>query len=144
MAEIRILTPQELAARDQKPKRQGRSGRQRSPERTRIIEEYKAALRQTRPGFAADVSLADTEDKRIVRFNLKEAASDLNLALDFRPIKDKNRLHFRVITQEEHEAKPKRGGRPRKTGAAPAEVTPAAAAPEETPRPRRPRQRQTS
>ena len=38
----------------------------------------------------------------------------MNQALEFRPIKDKTRIHFRVITPEEKAAKPKRGGRPRK------------------------------
>jgi hypothetical protein len=114
MAEILILTPQELAEREQKPKGKGRSGRRRSEERTRIIEEYKAALRDAEPGFGADVMLAEGEDKRIVRQNLKAAADELNKALEFRPIKDKTRIHFRIITLEEKSKKPRRGGRPRK------------------------------
>ncbi|HEX6291426.1 MAG TPA: hypothetical protein VFZ66_19740 [Herpetosiphonaceae bacterium] len=112
MADIRILTPQQLEDREQKPK--GRSGRRRSEERTRIIDEYKEALRGVEPGFGGDVSLGEDEEKRTVRQNLKAAAQELNLALEFRPIKDKSRIHFRVITAEQAKAKPKRGGRPRK------------------------------
>jgi hypothetical protein len=112
MAEIQILTPQQLEEREHKPK--GRSGRRRSEERTRIIEEYKAALRSVEPGFGGDVHLGEAEEKRTVRQNLKTAAQELNLALEFRPIKDKSRIHFRVITPEQAAARPKRGGRPRK------------------------------
>ena len=114
MAEITLLTPEQLAERDRKPTGPGRGGRGRSPDRTRIIEEYKAALQQAQPGYGADVLLAPTEDKRIVRQNLKAAAEELNLALDFRPVRDRSRIHFRVITPEEQAARPKRSGRPRK------------------------------
>ena len=114
MAEIRILTPEELAKREEKPKVPGRSGRRRSEERTRIIERYKAAMRDAEPGYGGDVTLDEGEEKRIVRQNLKAAADELDKALEFRPIKDKSRIHFRVITQEEKAAKPRRGGRPRK------------------------------
>lgn len=112
MAEIRILTPQQLEEREQKPK--GRSGRRRSEERTRIIEEYKTVLRDVEPGYGGDVNLGENEEKRTVRQNLKAAAQELNMALEFRPIKDKSRIHFRVITPEQAAAKPKRGGRPKK------------------------------
>ncbi len=118
MAEIQILTPEELAEREQKPKGRSRSGRRRSEERTRIIEEYKLAMRDAEPGFGGDVTLGASEDKRMVRQNLKAAAQELSMALEFRPIKDKTRIHFRVITPEEKAAKPKRGGRPRKNPAA--------------------------
>ena len=122
MAELVLLTPEQLAERAQKPKGQGRVGRQRSPERTRIIEAYKAAMRDAAPGYGADVMLAEGEDKRQVRLNLKAAAEELNQALAFRPVKDQNRLHFRFITLEEQAARPKRGGRPRKQqGTAPVE-----------------------
>ena len=113
MASIQILTPEELVARDQKPNR-ARSGRRRSPERTRIVEEYKTVLQPASPGFGGDVTLGADEDKRLVRQNLKTAAEELGKALEFRPIKDKSRIHFRVITREQQAAKPKRGGRPRK------------------------------
>src|SRR5918998_6576735 len=109
-----ILTPEEVTQRDQQPERQGRTGRKRSPERTRIIEAYKAAMREAEPGYGADVTLAPDEDKRHVRQNLKAAAQELNIALDFRPIKDRSRMHVRFITPEEQAAKPKRGGRPPK------------------------------
>ena len=112
MADIRIVTPQELQEREHKPK--GRIGRQRSPERTRIIEAYKVVLQDVQPGYGGDVILEEGEEKRMVRQNLKAAAADLNLIFDFRPVKDKSRMHFRVITPEEAAAKPKRGGRPRK------------------------------
>jgi len=112
MADIRIVTPEELQERN-KPK--GRPGRQRSPERTRIIEAYKAALEDVQPGYGADVLLEEGEDKRTVRQNLKAAADELNLIFDFRPVKDATRIHFRVITPEEHAAKPRRGGRARTT-----------------------------
>ena len=114
MAVIRILSPDELAEREQKPKGRSRSGRRRSEERIRIIEEFKAQMRDAEPGYGGDVLLAEGEDKRMVRQNLKAAADELNQALEFRPIKDKSRIHFRVITHEEKAAKPKRGGRPRK------------------------------
>ncbi len=52
----------------------------------------------------------------MVRQNLNAAAQELNVALDFRPIKDKSRIHFRFITPEDKAARPKRGGRPRKNG----------------------------
>jgi hypothetical protein len=119
MADIRILSPEELAEREQKPKGRHRSGRRRSDERTRIIEEYKNAMRSAEPGFGGDVTLAEDEDKRMVRQNLKAAADELNKALEFRPIKDKSRIHFRVITLEEKAAKPKRGGRPKKNKSEP-------------------------
>ena len=121
MADIRILSPEELAEREQKPKGRNRSGRRRSEERTRIIEEYKNAMRGAEPGYGGDVSLAEGEDKRMVRQNLKAAAGELNKALEFRPIKDKSRIHFRVITIEEKAAKPKRGGRPKKNKGEPAD-----------------------
>ncbi len=114
MAEITLLTPEQVAEREQKPKGHGRSGRRRSPARTRIIEEYKAVMQDVAPGYGADVLLAEDEDKRFVRQNLKAAADELNVALEFRPIKDKRRIHFRFITPEEKAARPKRGGRPRK------------------------------
>ena len=117
MAEIRILSAEELAAREQKPKGRSRSGRRRSEERTRIIEEYKPAMRDAEPGSGGDVLVAPGDEKRIVRQNLKAAADELNKALEFRPIKDKSRIHFRVITAEEKAARPKRGGRPRKNPA---------------------------
>jgi hypothetical protein len=114
MAEIVILTPDELVAREQKPKGTKRSGRRRSEERTRIIEAYKEKLQDAEPGYGGDVILEEGEDKRVVRQNLKVAADELNKSLEFRPIKDKTRIHFRLITAEEKAAKPKRGGRPRK------------------------------
>ncbi len=115
MASIVILTPEVLQLRDQKSSGTGRSGRRRSPERLRLIEEYKGILSGTEPGYGADVALEENEDKRIVRQNLAAAAEDLGIALDFRPIKDKTRIHFRVITVEEKAARPRRGGgRPRK------------------------------
>jgi hypothetical protein len=110
MADIRIVTPEELTERERKPRT--RPGRQRSPERTRAIEAFKASLQDVEPGFGADVFLQEGEDKRKVRQNLKAAADELNLALDFRPVKDATRMHFRVITPEEHAAKPRRGAGP--------------------------------
>ncbi len=112
MAEFQILTPEQLAERDNKPK--GRSGRRRSPERIRVIEEYKERLSNVEPGYGVEVSLAEDEEKRTVRQNLKLAAQELGLAFEFRPIKDKSKVHFRVTTPEEAASRPKRGGRPRK------------------------------
>src|SRR4051812_17175148 len=112
MAVITILTPEQLAERERKPEGRPRSGRRRSPERTAIIESYKAALQEAQPGYGGDMLLAEGEEKRLVRQNLKAAADELNLALDFRPIKDPTRIHFRVITHEERAARPRRGGRP--------------------------------
>ncbi len=71
-------------------------------------------MQEAQPGYGGDVLLAAGEDKRLVRQNLQAAADELNQVLDFRPIKDKTRMHFYVITPEEREARPKRGGRPRK------------------------------
>ncbi len=48
MAEIRLLPSEALAAREQP--RPSQSGLPRSPERTRSIEVYKAALQQAEPG----------------------------------------------------------------------------------------------
>jgi hypothetical protein len=115
MARITILTPDVIQQRDQKSSGTGRSGRRRSPERLRLIEEYRQILSETAPGYGADVALEEGDDKRIVRQNLAAAAEDLGIALDFRPIKDKTRIHLRVITPEQKAARPKRGGgRPRK------------------------------
>ncbi len=93
MVRLNILTPEELAAREQKPASGRRLGRKRSAERTRIIEGFKAGLAPATPGYGADVLLSDDEDKRIVRQNLKAAADELGFALEFRPIKIKNRIH---------------------------------------------------
>ena len=43
MAELRLLTPAELAAREPR-QRPGKPGRPRSPEQTHIIEAYQATL----------------------------------------------------------------------------------------------------
>lgn len=112
MAAITLLTPAQIAERQQKPT--GRSGRRRSEERTRIIEEYKAIIRDAQPGAGADVVLDAGEDKKVVRQNLKAAADDLAKVIEFRPIKDPSRLHLRFITAEEKALKPRRTGRPRK------------------------------
>lgn len=130
MAEIRLLSPEELATREQKTTKR-RSGRRRSHEREQIIAQYKDALMGAQPGFGGEVVLTEGEEKRLVRMNLTTAAAEIGKALEFRPIKDKTRIHFRVITLEERAAKPKRGGRPKK-------VQPEAGAPitngvEETP-----------
>ena len=71
-------------------------------------------LQQAQPGYGADVLLEEGEHKRTVRTNLKDAAGELGLALEFHPFKDKRRMHFRVITLEEKAARPTRSGRPRK------------------------------
>ena len=114
MAEITILTLEQLAEREQKPT--GRMGRRRSEARTQIIEAYKALMQGAHPGYGADVFLADGELKRIVRQNLKAAAAEQNIGIEFRPIKDPARLHIRFITVDEQAAKPKgRGGRRRKS-----------------------------
>src|SRR3712207_2463312 len=84
MAQITMSTPEQLTERERKPEGK-RSGRQRSPERTRIIEAYKAAMREAQPGYGADVVLADDEDKRDVRNNLKVAAEELTKPLTFGP-----------------------------------------------------------
>jgi hypothetical protein len=112
MAEFQVFTPEQLAERDNKPK--GRSGRRRSAERIRQIEEYKTQLSSLEPGYGVEVTLGEDEEKRIVRQNLKLAAQELGVAFEFRPIKDKSKIHFRVITPEEAATRPKRGGRPRK------------------------------
>lgn len=112
MAELIVLTPEQLAERDQ-PRARGRSGRRRSEARTRIIQTYKASLQAAEPGFGGEVLLEEGEEKREVRLNLQAAAEELGIALDFRPVKDATRLQFRVITPEARAARPRRGGRPR-------------------------------
>ena len=115
MATLNILTPEELASREQKSRSKGVGrGRRRSAERTRIIEGFKEVLQQAEPGYGADVLLEEDEHKRTVRTNLKDAAGELGLALEFHPFKDKSRMHFRVITLEEKAARPTRSGRARK------------------------------
>ncbi len=116
MATLNILTPEELAHRDQKSRSKGVGrGRRRSLKRSRIIEGFKEVLQQAKSGYGADVLLSEDEDKRTVRTNLKDAAGELGLALEFHPFKDKHRMHFRVMTLEEKAARPYRGGgRPKK------------------------------
>ena len=121
MAAITLLTPEQFAERQQKPK--GRTGRKRSEERTRIIEQYKTMMQAAQPGYGADVFLAEGEVKRLVRQNLKAAAAEQNIAVEFRPVRDPSRLHVRFITVEEQAARPKRGGgRPRKVDQALADL----------------------
>ncbi len=116
MAELHLVTPAELAAREQQAQGRGRRGR-RSPERTRLLEEFQAVLQQAEPGYGGEVVLAAGENKQVVRPLLKVAAAALGYALDFRPTKDPTRIYFRVITPEERAAHPKPGGRPRKRAA---------------------------
>lgn len=118
MAKIQILAPEDIQARDAKPQRGIGRGRRRNPEREAIITSYKALLEPTTPGYGGDVTLEAEDDKRIVQQNLRLAADELGLILTFRPIKDKQRIHFRIITPEQKAAQPKRGGgRPRKRAA---------------------------
>ena len=115
MATMNILTPEELAVRDSRPgSNESGRGRKRSPERSRLIEGYKELLAQATPGYGADVLLGKDEDRGRVRRQLKVAANDLGMALEFRPIRGKNRMHIRIITLEEKAAKPYYGGRPKK------------------------------
>ncbi len=108
------LLLEQTVTREQKPKGVGR-GRRRSLKRLRIIEGFKEVLQQAKSGYGADVLLSEDEDKRTVRTNLKDAAGELGLALEFHPFKDKHRMHFRVMTLEEKAARPYRGGgRPKK------------------------------
>src|SRR3954454_20137432 len=93
MATLQMVTPQELEAR---AKKTGRKGRQRSAQRTTSIESFKTQLEGAEPGYGGDVLLTDDEEKRFVRQNLKAAADEMGFALDFRPIKKPNRMHFRV------------------------------------------------
>jgi len=137
MAAITLLTPEQLAQRDQKPKGEGRSGRRRSEERTRRIEAYKAALQGVAPGYGADVLLADDEDKKRVRHDLHVAADELGLALAFRPVKDPSRLHVRFITSEEHAAMPTRRGRPRNSASVKATASDGAGELAQAPEPQR-------
>ena len=117
MAELRLLTPPELAAREQPRQHAGKPGRRRSPEQTEIIEAYKATLQQAHPGYGGEVRLAADENKRVVRRQLKTAAQALGYALDFRRTKNPTRIYFRVITLAERAAHPKPGGRPRNQAA---------------------------
>ncbi len=117
MAELRLFTPVELAARAHR-QRPGKPGRRRSPEQTHIIEAYKATLQQAHPGFGGEVVLAEGERKRKVRQQLKTVAQTMGYALDFRPTKDPMRIHFRVITPRNgRPIQTKPGGRPRKHAA---------------------------
>ena len=150
MAEITLLTPEQLAERDQKPTGKGRSGRRRSPERTRIIEQYKAAMQHVAPGYGADVFLSEGEVKRFVRQNLKAAAAEQDIGVELRPVKDPSRIHLRFISLEEQAARPRRpGGRPRKSappaaaGAGDGEGTPEAQPAAEHVQPAAPKRRRT-
>ena len=68
MATLNILTPEELAAREQKSGSKGVGrGRRRSAERTRIIDGFKDVLQKAKPGYGADVLLSEDEHKRTVR-----------------------------------------------------------------------------
>ena len=62
-ATITILTPEEAAQRDQNPEHQRRTEQKRKPERTRMIEAYKAATQGAELGYSADVTLGPNEDK---------------------------------------------------------------------------------
>src|SRR4051795_9354360 len=119
MATLQIVTPDELEARTTKSGK--RLGRKRSAQRTTSIESFKTQLEGAEPGDGGDVLLTSDENKRIVRANLHAAADEMGFALDFRPIKKPNRMHFRVISLEEYAARPKRGGRPRKVQEQPPE-----------------------
>ena len=93
-----------------------------------MIEQYKAALQNVQPGYGADVFLAEGEEKRFVRRNLKAAAAEQNIGVEFRPVKDPSRIHMRFISLEEQAARPRRpGGRPRKSAPPPVGETAAAA-----------------
>jgi hypothetical protein len=142
MATLQIITPEELVARQRKPKGRGRSGRRRSEARQQVIDQFKHALASAEPGYGGDLLLDEGEEKRVVRQSLKAAAEELGKALDFRPIKDKSRIHFRIITPEEKAAKPKRGGRPKKN--AQVEMAPEDGSPEVPPAPSRRGRRATS
>lgn len=107
MASIQILTPEIIAERTAKP--QGPKGRRRSAERDALIDGYKRVLAPLEPGYGGDVFLEDGDDKWHVRQNLHAAATEVGLILEFRQIRDKERIHFRVITPEQKAAKPKRG-----------------------------------
>lgn len=123
MAQLTILTPEQLAERDSTPDR--RTGRRRSSARTQIIDAYEAVLAQAAPGYGAEVELEDGDTKAQVRQNLHAAAADLGLALAFGPIRNPARLALRVITLEEQAARPKRGGRRRTTDTGRTDVPPA-------------------
>ena len=113
MAKVTLLTPEDIKAREEKPKK-ARMGRQRSPERVRMLEQYRQVLQSAAPGYGGDVVLAEGEQKRVVRLLINEAAESLGLALSYRPRRDPNLMYFDVISPEEKAARPKRGGRPRK------------------------------
>ena len=110
MAQIQILTPDELAERD----RNAAEGSGRSAARRQSIATYKRALQGVAAGYGGDVTLAEDEDKPSVRQLLKLAAQDLNVVLAFRRRKDPRRLHFVVLTPEQAAARPRRGGGRRK------------------------------
>ena len=60
-----VLSPEQLAEREQKPTGRGRSGRRRSPERAANIEGFKATLQEARAGYGGDVLLSEGEDKLV-------------------------------------------------------------------------------
>src|SRR3954465_8803470 len=100
MARLEIVTPEQLEARNAKLGK--RLGRRRSAQRTTSIESFKTQLEGAEPGYGGDVLLSSDENKRIVRQNLKAAADEMGFALDFRPIKTPDKMHFRVISLEEY------------------------------------------
>ena len=111
MAQIQIVTPDELAERDRNAAEW--SGR-RSAARRQSIAAYKRALQGVAAGYGGDVTLAEDEDKPSVRQLLKLAAQDLQVVLAFRRRNDPRRLHFVVLTPEQAAARPRRGGGRRK------------------------------
>ena len=112
MADIQLFSPAELE--EQARKRRSKGGRRRSEERQRIIDQYKVILLPAQVGWGGDVVLTGGDDKRLVRQNFKIAAKEIGKLIEFRPIKDDQRIRFRIITPEEQAAKPRRPGRPRK------------------------------
>ena len=98
MAKIHITTPEELTARGMKPRR---SGQTRSAERTAIIEEYKQFLSAITPGYMREVVLEDGETKPLVRMNLRAAADELGRVIEFRTMKDPQRLKFLITHPKE-------------------------------------------
>ena len=99
MPTLVLLSPEQLAERLQKP--DGRKGRGRSPERARAIEQFKRQLSAAKPGYGADVLLDENEDKQKVRQNIKAAADELTIVVEFTPLRDDRRIHFRVIRPED-------------------------------------------
>lgn len=110
MPELNIWNLDDMAERA-KPKRQ-----RKREERERMVQTYREYFKNVKPGFGGEVLLSEEEDKRKIRMLIREAAEQQGINLRFRPIKDAQRIEFRVLPKEDKTSSTgAKRGRPRKT-----------------------------